>query len=108
MSTNIQIAKQLAVRHGEIDPEMSQVFLAPSPPKEIRLLEVTEAVPTTREVVPFTFAPTEERDFSLTVVLVSQKEHAELLAGDLDLPHGWEPMGTLTEVWVRKLRSSSG
>lgn len=93
------VAKELADEHRREDPETESVYLAEAL-DEVRLVEVTDAVGTTNEVLPFRFAaqPQLGIDYPSVVVLVSRQEWADLVAGRLNLPKGWGKPAELKKI----------
>jgi len=65
----------------------------------VRLLEVTDLVPETGEVYPIEFGPTREMPYRTVVAQVTPEEWAQIQAGDIELPVGWD-LGACTEVSV--------
>jgi hypothetical protein len=87
-------AKELALAHKETDPKTRMIkFFPGARENEICLLEVTDAVPTTGEVLPVRFSADPENgvDYPMTVILFSPQEWEEYLANHKpDLPEGWD------------------
>ena len=87
------VARDLAAAHRKADPQTSVVKLFPSDAgDEIRLLEVTSAVPATGEILPFRFAaqPSLHVDYPSVVILLTPEEWRDVRAGKLMLPPGWD------------------
>lgn len=90
------VAERLAAAHRRTDPHIVKVYLALDPSeREIRLIEVTTAAPTTMEMLPFRFAPTADVPFPSAVVLLSPEEWAARERRDIDVPSGWERLEEL-------------
>ncbi|GMV18166.1 MAG: hypothetical protein AMXMBFR56_63900 [Polyangiaceae bacterium] len=90
------VAERLAAAHRRADPNIVKVYLAPDPSeREIRLIEVTTAAPTTMEMLPFRFAATADVPFPSAVLLLSPEEWAACERRELDVPNGWERLEEL-------------
>lgn len=88
----LETAKRLAEEHRSRDPKTSKIFLDADPKEyEIRLLEVSSAVPSSGELVPFRFyaRPDLGIDYPSVVVLVGVGDWDDVLADRLPLPEGW-------------------
>ena len=87
----IDVAKALALAHRANDPGTSTIKFFPNG-NEIHLLEVSDAAPTTGEVIPFPFAadPTSGVDYASVVILLSKDEWQDVKLGALSLPQGWD------------------
>ncbi len=85
------VARKLAEAHRKADPETSAVYLSRDP-KEIRLVEVSNEVLTTWEVLPIGFDadPDEDIPYPSKIVLLSPEEWDELKRGNLPLPESWD------------------
>ena len=87
------VAKDLAAAHRAADPKTTAIKLFSSPQgDEIRLLEVSAAVPTTGEALPFRFAPAPSNgvNYPSVVVLLNPLEWNDVENGAMTLPAGWE------------------
>jgi hypothetical protein len=86
----------LARTHRQSDPDIIAVYVVPRD-DEVRIVEVSNSVGTTNEVIPLRFSknPTENLQFDTVIVLMSNEEYIAYKNGDLDLPDGWV---NLTEV----------
>ncbi len=87
------VARALAKAHRKTDRKTIVVKLFPSTQqKEIRLLEVSAAAPTTGEIMPFRFGEDVAQgvDYPSVIILVSPEEWQEVKAGRLPLPAGWD------------------
>ena len=85
-------AKVLADAHRKEDPGTTDIYLfADSYLTDIRLLEVSENVPNSGEILPFTFLarPDLGINFTSTLILLSPSEWQDILSGNLLLPSGW-------------------
>lgn len=89
-------ARSLARTHRKSDPDIVAVYVVPRD-DEVRIVEVSNSVGTTNEVIPLRFSknPTENLQFDTIIVLMSNEEYTAYKNGDLDLPDGWV---NLTEV----------
>jgi len=86
-------ARELAQAHRQADSKTRLIkFFPANGTEEIRLLEVSEAVPTTGEVLPFSFQSDPERgvDYPSTVILLSPLEWQRIQNRELELPPGWD------------------
>lgn len=83
-----QTADALAAAHRASDPSTSTIMYFPAA-GIIRLVEVSASAPTTREILPFAFDAANGVPFPSVVILVSPAEWAEIQAGTLALPNGW-------------------
>ena len=87
------VAKELAAAHRAADPKTTLVKLFSSPQNdEIRLLEISTAVPAIGEVLPFRFAPhkASQIDYPSIVVLMNPTDWEDVQKDLLRLPVGWE------------------
>jgi hypothetical protein len=85
-----EVASILANAHRQAEPKTREVYLAPDKTGgEIRLVEVSDAVHYTGEVLPVRFRPKGDITFPSVVVLLSNREWDEVQAGKLALPLGW-------------------
>jgi hypothetical protein len=90
------VAAHLAAAHRRADPNLVKVYLAlDSAQREVRLVEVTTAAPTTMEALPFRFAPTADVPLPSAVLLLSPDEWAARERRELDMPDGWERLEEL-------------
>lgn len=83
---------ELAQAHRHADPATLLIkFFQANGTEEIRLLEVSEAAPTTGEVLPFSFGadPARGVDYPSTVILLSPQEWQRIQSRELELPPGW-------------------
>jgi hypothetical protein len=86
-----QTAQMLATAHRAKE-HLTVVMLDPDPSQqEIRLLEVSPATATTRELYPFAFGarPDLGIDYPSVVLLLSPDEWSDVQARRLPLPQGW-------------------
>ena len=83
-------ALSLAREHHQADPELVAVWVSPEA-QEVRLIEVSRSVATTREIIPFRFAARPDRGlpYPTRIVVVSEEEFALIRSKDLELPDGW-------------------
>jgi len=78
----IDVAKALAESHRKADRKTTDVLLSPDRTgQEIRLVEVSEAAPTTNEVIPFRFGadPASGVDYPSVVILLSTQEWQDVI-----------------------------
>jgi len=87
----IDVAKDLALAHRATDPATTTIKFFPNG-NEIHLLEVSDAAPTTGEVIPFPFAsdPATGVDYASVIILLSRAEWQDVKHGALSLPQGWD------------------
>jgi hypothetical protein len=86
-------ARELAAAHREIDPTTRLILLVPDPTEtEIRLIEVSESAPWSGDVLPFRFEARRDLGiwFPSVVILLNPREWADVEAGRLALPAGWD------------------
>jgi hypothetical protein len=86
-------AKDLASSHRKVDSGTKIVKFFPNAhPARVCLLEVSESVSTTDDVLPFTFcaAPEQGVPHESTVILLSPEEWKKVQTGELALPSGWD------------------
>lgn len=101
MSVEKQIRK-IAREHRRKAPETTHVYVTKwdEDPEEVKFLEVTTEVTTTRSIIPFRFAPDTDAGiaFCQTIAVASPKEHEMLKNGELDLPDGWGEFKDLIQI----------
>ena len=88
-----EVAKELAAAHRAADPKTTLVKLFSSPQDdEIRLLEISTAVPAIGEVLPYRFAPhkASQIDHPSIVVLMNPADWEDVQKDALRLPAGWD------------------
>jgi hypothetical protein len=88
-----EVARELAAAHRKSDPKTKTIKFFPSlQGDEFRLLEVSDAAPTTGEVLPFRFPSDQANgiDYPSVVILLSPKEWLDIQAKKLPLPNGWD------------------
>ena len=97
--TILDVALRLAEAHRKEDPATSDVFLA-SDDDEVRLVEVSESVGTTGEVLPFRFGPHSDQQipYPSVIVVLSPEEWRLVQDGKLKLPDGWGDAGSLKKI----------
>src|SRR3954469_18070672 len=82
-----------AKRHKETDPAIREIHYLPTgaPPKEIRLVEVNEAITGTASPEPIDFGVDagSANEHKLIVFDVTPEQWEEIQAGTLELPPGW-------------------
>lgn len=86
------VAREVAAAHCEQDPDTTAVYLVPDPAgAEIRLVEVSRALGTVGEILPYRFKPTPERGvpYATVIILLSPADWEQLQQGQLELPQGW-------------------
>ncbi len=103
MRTIQEVAERLAAMHRAEDPGTTHVFLAKGDATrepEVRLVEVSESVGPTGDVLPFAFLPRADLgiDFRSAVVVLSLDEWAQIKDGRLKLPEGWGTTSDLQEL----------
>lgn len=89
-----EVAKELADAHRKSDPRTRIIKLFPSPKgrnREIRLLEVSDSVPKTREILPFRFEadPAHGVDYPSVVILLHPEEWRSAQRRRGGPPKGW-------------------
>ena len=86
------VARKLINEHYRSDSQMckAKVFLS-SRDRVIRILELTNAVPSSKKLTPFSFdeAPNWGINFRSSVILVNDADWQLILDGKLSLPKGW-------------------
>lgn len=86
-------AKRLALEHKASDPLTRRIMLDPTSTEagEIRLVEVTDDIPETGEVMPFRYAadPDDPRAFPICLVLLNPAEWRVIMKHDDRLLPGW-------------------
>ncbi|MCB9727862.1 MAG: hypothetical protein H6746_05160 [Deltaproteobacteria bacterium] len=90
MNSTYDTARRLARLHRVEDPDTRQVYFFDAP-NEVRLLEISDAVGYTGEVLPFRFGarPDVGIDYPSVVILLTPQELDELRDGTLSLPDAW-------------------
>ena len=87
-----ETARALVAAHYQKDDQMriARIFLSEQD-DIIRLLEVTDAVPHSGVLSPFSFAPARQYgvDFPSSVILVNSRDWKAIVAGKLKLPQDW-------------------
>jgi hypothetical protein len=85
----LDVAKHLADAHRHEDPATTEIFIAEDP-AEVRLVEVSEPVAGSGEVLPFRFAPRPDQGvaYASVVVLLSPDDWKRVERGELALPLG--------------------
>jgi len=94
----LQTARELAAAHRQADPGTRLIFLQPDvDEREIRLLEVSAAAPTSGELYAFSFTarPDLGIPYPSVVLLLSDEEWEDVQRGNLQLPNGWTLNGLL-------------
>lgn len=85
-----EVAETLANAHRASDPSSREVWLAPDEKgQEIRLVEVSEAVPSSGAVLPVRFNAQGEIEYPSVVVLLSFEEMEKVRKGQMKMPRGW-------------------
>ena len=94
-----QVARRLAYHHRQEDPETTEIYLSRAE-KEVRLVEVSESVGSSGEVLPFRFTaqPSQGIPYPSVVILLSPEEWSMLQRGELELPDGWTSVEDLEEL----------
>ena len=86
-------AKRLIESHYTNDSKMKSARLFLSDQDDvIRILELTDAVPSCDELSPFSFAPAKQYGiaFPSSVILVNSKDWEKIAKHKLALPSGWD------------------
>jgi len=87
-----ETARALVAAHYQNDAQMrmARIFLSEQDDL-IRLLEVTDAVPSSEVLCPFFFAPSRAAGvaFPSSVILVNSRDWRAIVAGKLKLPQDW-------------------
>jgi hypothetical protein len=93
------VARELAAAHQKEDPATKSVFLSEDA-GEVRLVEVSESVGTSGEVLPFRFAarPDQGIPYASVVILLSEDEWERVRRGELRLPEGWGAPDKLKKI----------
>jgi hypothetical protein len=81
----------LAAFHRKLDPGIRQIYYIPDD-RVIRMVEVTESVPYTGQVVPFGFKPLGRIDYPSIFVLLHPREWSQIRRGKLKLPWKEKPV----------------
>lgn len=85
-------AKVLAGEHMQDDPDIVEVYRAPAM-REIRLVEVSKAVPDGERVYPFRFTPDlPEIPYPSIIIQVSPADFARIQRRELQVPDGFEKL----------------
>jgi len=94
-----QAVRTLAAWHAEgVRPKVT-VYAIPDPDRqEVRLIEVSNAFPETRGLVPITIGPTPDFPFTSGTLSVTTTQLHLIKSGDLPLPKGWD-LAKGTKVW---------
>lgn len=88
----IEVARELADAHRKYDAQTHIIKYFPTPQEDkVLLLEVSDAAPTTGEILPFSFAaaPDYGVEYPSTVILLSPSEWESVLQQRLNLPQEW-------------------
>ena len=68
-----------------------RAYAFPDPSREVvRLVEVSSEVQDTGDLLPVTFGASEQFPFRSTVAMATPRQWAQVMAGDLQLPEGWD------------------
>lgn len=100
MRTLRAVAVDRADAHRQADPRTRLIkFFPHASKKEVRLLEVSSAAPTTGEILPFRFGANDAVgvEYPSVVILVSPAEWEAICKGDLQLPDDWD-LGSTEEL----------
>jgi hypothetical protein len=87
------VARKLAERHFEIEPELIRVlFLDIAPEDTITLLEISASTPASGSVDAFVFAPTDNVPYITKIAEVTPEEYEELKQDParFRLPETWD------------------
>lgn len=80
------VAKLIASEHRKEDHEIQEIFWVPNP-DEVYIIEVSNSVPDTGEVLPFRFAPDPpDIPCSSVMILIGPNDWQEIQMGNLSLP----------------------
>lgn len=92
----LEAANRISAYHEDADPALEKVLYLPraagSKTETVRLIEVSNAasfVGYDIYAVSFDAAPEHDVDFPSEVVLLHPQEYADIVAGKLQLPKGW-------------------
>lgn len=89
--------------HAEGDQYVQRILALPDRGDGVvRLLEVTESVPTTGEAFAVLLGPSRDFPFALHIIQVTPEEWLQIGAQQptIDLPEGW-PLAALELKWAR-------
>lgn len=86
-------AESMAMYHKKCDPNLREIYFLPHG-AEIRLIEISNAVPDTGEALPFRFNPDPKAGvrYPSTVILLHPDEWKRVKKGSMALPRGWRHM----------------
>ena len=92
-------ARELVEAHREADSGVSHAFLSRKD-NEIRIVEVTDSVGTTNEIIPFRFKsrPDLGVPYPSVIILLSPDELGLLKKDKLKLPKGWGSFKDLSPI----------
>ncbi len=92
-----ETAMRLAQMHFDRDPFLKKVYYLAAADR-VRMVEVTDAVGTTREIFPIEFGPDPSQDifFPIEVILLSPFEETLIRERSLRLPQGWGTLEGMT------------
>ena len=104
-----ETAEALVSKHVEVDPEITHVFLARNE-NEIRIVEITSSVGTTKEIIPFSFKsrPRLGIHFPTVIILLSPEELELLKKKELELPKGWGAFKNLIPIDIPRTGTKNG
>ncbi len=92
------VAKLLAGEHMQDDSGIREVYWARAA-NEVRLVEVSESVGDTGEVLPFRFSPDPpDVPFASVVILLGPGDWQRVQKGELDLPADFKTPGDLEKI----------
>ena len=99
MKTVLDVAKELAAAHRNEDPDTLEIYVADAE-DEVRLVEVSNTVKSSGEVLPFRFMarPDLGVPYPSVVVLLSPEEWDSIHRGKLSLPSGWGEPSALKKI----------
>jgi hypothetical protein len=94
MLTKEEAARDLVEWHYEVDPGMTQALRMFTPneddPREpIKFLEVSPDTPASGSVMTFTFGPTKDFPYSMTIATITPEEMEQVRRGEIVMPDGW-------------------
>ncbi len=97
MLSIVDVAKDLADAHRKEDPDTQDVYLAGND-DEVRLVEVSDSIGTSGEILPFRFPARSGIPFPSVLIVVSREEWELLRQGRLKLPDGWGDAQSLKKI----------
>ena len=91
----------MALEHGEGQPPDVQIIEFCDPEEQtVRLLEISDAFPTTNEAWAMRFPPSADFGYRSEFIIVTPEEWEKVQSGEIALPEGWAGL-TRRQVWPR-------